>query len=74
MAGLLHRIRAWWNKDASEHAVEEAGMTQHERDLAQEDYEARKDDVAAGAREDYLAGGPRDYESDSERPRPEDER
>jgi hypothetical protein len=69
MAGLRQRLRAWWNKDARELAEEEAGMTQHERDIANEDYEARKDDVAVTG--DYLAGGVADYERDSEPPRPE---
>ena len=43
-------------------------MTAIERDVAEEDYEARKDDVAA--REGFLGGGAADYESDSEPPRP----
>ena len=43
-------------------------MTQSERDVAEEDFEARKDDVAAGS--GRLAGGAADYESDSEQPRP----
>lgn len=40
-------------------------MTAAERDAAEEDYEARKDDVAARS---YLAGGAADYERDSEPP------
>jgi hypothetical protein len=72
MAGLLQRLRAWWNRDAVELADEEARMSEHERDLAEEDYEARKDDVAATG--DFLAGGVADYERDSEPPRPEDRR
>jgi hypothetical protein len=64
---LLRRIRAWWNKDALELAEEETRMTEAERDTDEEDYEARKDDVAA--RSDYLAGGDADYERDSEPPR-----
>ena len=43
-------------------------MTESERDAAEEDYEARKDDVLA--RGGALAGGAADYESDSEPPRP----
>jgi hypothetical protein len=43
-------------------------MTEAERDVAQEDYEARKDDLAV--RSDFLAGGAADYERDSEPPRP----
>ena len=65
---LLQRLRAWWNKDAVELAEEETRMTEAERDAAKEDYEARKDDVAASS--GYFAGGVADYESDSETPRP----
>jgi hypothetical protein len=65
---LLQRLRAWWNKDELTHAEEETRMTEAERDVAEEDYEARKDDVAV--RGDYFAGGVADYESDSEPPRP----
>jgi hypothetical protein len=67
---LLRRFRAWWNKDALERAEEETRMTPSERDVAEEDFAARKDDVAA--RGDYLAGGVADYERDSEPPRPQD--
>ena len=63
---FLDRLRAWWNKDALERAEEETRMTQAERDVAEEDYEARKDDVAA--RSGLLAGGDADYERDSEPP------
>ncbi len=41
-------------------------MTESERDVAEEDYEAHKDDVAV--RGDLLAGGAADYERDSEPP------
>ena len=43
-------------------------MTPAERDVAEEDYEARKDDEAA--RSGLLSGGTADYERDSEPPRP----
>ena len=43
-------------------------MTQSERDVAEEDFEALKDDVQA--RQGLLGGGAADYESDSEPPRP----
>jgi hypothetical protein len=65
---LLRRIRAWWNKDELSRAEEETRMTEAERDVAEEDFEARKDDVAS--RGDYFTGGVADYESDSEKPRP----
>jgi hypothetical protein len=60
---FLDRLRAWWNKDALERAEQETRMTEAERDVAEEDYEARKDDVAA--RSGLLAGGDADYERDS---------
>ncbi len=66
MAGFLRKLRAWWNKDTLEKAREETRMTEQQRDVAEEDYEARKDDVAA--RGDFYAGGVADYESDSEPP------
>src|SRR5262249_15416422 len=66
MAGLLQRIRGWWNKDAPAVADEETRMTQAERDAASEDFEARKDDLRA--RDEFLAGGAADYERDSEPP------
>jgi hypothetical protein len=65
---LIRRIRGWWNKDAVALASEETRMTEAERDIAEEDYEARKDDVAA--RSGLLAGGAADYDRDSEPPRP----
>jgi hypothetical protein len=67
MAGLLNRLRRWWNKDALVKANEETRMTQAERDVAEEDYEGRKDDVLTS--DELLAGGTVDYERDSEPPR-----
>jgi hypothetical protein len=66
---FLHRILLWWNKDAVEREEQEelAGMSQAERDAAEEDFQGRKDDVAIRGR---LGGGAADYESDSEAPRP----
>jgi hypothetical protein len=63
---MLDKLRAWWNKDAKELAEEEAHMTPHERDVAQEDYEGKKDDLGGGgyAREPHT-----DFERDSEKPR-----
>ena len=43
-------------------------MTEAERDVAEEDYEARKDDVATSG--GYLGGAATDFERDSEPPRP----
>jgi hypothetical protein len=67
---ILKRLRAWWNKDALEGAEEETRMTPAERDVAEEDFEARKDDTAA---QTYLGGGEADYERDSEPPPDETE-
>jgi hypothetical protein len=64
---ILSRLRAWWNKDEVERAEEETQMTPAERDVAEEDYEARKDDVATTG--GYLGGAGTDYERDSEEPR-----
>jgi hypothetical protein len=62
--GLLERLRGWWNKDELERADEESRMTEAERDVAEEDFEARKDDAAADT---YLGRGA-DYERDEEPP------
>jgi hypothetical protein len=67
---LVRRLRAWWNRDAVDRAEEETSMTAIERDVAEEDYEARKDDVVA--RDGLLGGGATDFEADSERPRRQD--
>jgi hypothetical protein len=68
---MFKKLRQWWNRDRAEIGKEEASMTQAERDVAEEDYEARKDDVAA--RSEFASGaGARgmDFERDSEPPRP----
>lgn len=65
---ILRRLSSWWNRDAVARAEEETGMTAIERDVAEEDFEARKDDVAAS--DGLLGGGATDYERDSERPEP----
>jgi hypothetical protein len=67
MTGFLARLRSWWNKDELEKADEETRLTEHERDIAEEDYEARKDDVAVTG--GYLEPAAGDFESDSEPPR-----
>jgi hypothetical protein len=68
--GIFHRISSWWNKDRTELSDEEASMTQAERDVAEEDYESRKDDIRV--RDQYASGAGAsglDFERDSERPR-----
>jgi hypothetical protein len=64
---LFRRLRAWRNKDALERADEETRMTPAERDAAEEDYEAHKDDVRL--RGGWIYSGTGDYESDSKPPR-----
>jgi hypothetical protein len=63
------RLSAWWKQDDVKRA-EEASLlkTEHERDVAEEDFEAQRDDVAS--RSEFLAGGVADYERDSEKPQP----
>jgi hypothetical protein len=69
--GFLQKLRAWWSKDEVELAEEEASMTQAERDVAEEDYEARKDDIATRYEAGAGAGAAGvDFERDSEKPRP----
>ena len=66
---FLDRIRSWWSKDDLEREEQEelAGVSQADRAAAEEDFEGRKDDVAA--RSGLLGGGAGDYERDSEPPR-----
>ena len=62
---FLDRIRSWWSKDEIERAKEETGMSPEERDAAEEDYQARKDDTLLHER--FGTEGV-DFERDSERP------
>lgn len=67
---MFKKLREWWNKDREEVAVEETRMTQAERDVAEEDYESRKDDMSIPG---SYAGGAvagTDFEADSEKPGP----
>ena len=66
MASLWSRFRAWWTKDAREQAEDETRMSEHDRDVVEEDFEARIDD--ARIQDTGLAGGIADYERDSEPP------
>jgi hypothetical protein len=43
---FVRRIRLWWNGDQLERVQEDAQMTPLEHEVAEEDYEAKKDDVA----------------------------
>ena len=68
--GIFHKISSWWNKDRTELSDEEASMTQAERDVAEEDYESRKDDCSSRTSTASGAGAAGlDFERDSERPR-----
>ena len=57
-------VLGWELPDA---ALGSAALTQAERDSAEQDYQARKDDSAVRQRP---LGGDTDYERDSEPPRP----
>ena len=63
---FVDTFRSWFGKDKLELADEETHMTESERDVAEEDYEARKDDVATQS--GRFMGGVADYERDSEPP------
>jgi hypothetical protein len=62
---FLDRIRGWWSKDEVARAEEETRMTPAERDAAEEDYQARKDDTFLRGR---MGTDGVDFERDSERP------
>ncbi len=65
---MLNKLRAWWNKDSETLAEEETSPdeTALERDIAQEDYEGKKDDLGGGG---YAREPHSDFERDSEKPR-----
>jgi hypothetical protein len=66
---MLKKLMAWWNKDRTELSDEEATMTQADRDVAEEDYESRKDDVRVKNQWASGAGASGvDFERDSEGP------
>jgi hypothetical protein len=66
---IWNRISSWWRKDATEQAEGEPSMTQAERDVAEQEYESRKDDLSIPG--SYVGGGGAgaDFERDSEQPR-----
>ena len=66
--GIFERLSSWWNKDRTELSDEEPSMTQAERDVAEEDYESRKDDQSIGGSYAGGAGLGADFERDSEGP------
>jgi hypothetical protein len=65
---IWQRITSWWRKDEVAEAQAEPSMTQAERDVAEQDYESRKDDMSIPG--SYVGGGGAgaDFERDSERP------
>ena len=63
---IFSRLKSWWGANDSETAEEESRMTPAERDVAEEDFEGRKDDVEV--EDGHLAGGHGDLERDSEGP------
>ena len=66
---MFKKLMAWWNKDRTELSDEEPSMTQPERDVAEEDYESRKEDVRV--KNEWASGAGAagvDFERDSEDP------
>jgi hypothetical protein len=63
---FVHRIRAWWNKDKLQHVEEDAQLPEHEREVDEQDFEGKKDDVAV---QRYYSPPGTDFEGDSEPPR-----
>jgi hypothetical protein len=63
---FVHRIRAWWNKDKLQRVEEDAQLPEHEREVDEQDFEGKKDDVRV--QESYSPPGV-DFERDSEPPR-----
>jgi hypothetical protein len=68
---FMDKVRSWWRKDDVAEAQEESKMTAHERDVVDEGYEGRKDDVEAerGTGLGTSIPSEADFERDSERPR-----
>jgi hypothetical protein len=70
--GLMDKVKSWWRKDDLAEADEETGMTPHEREVVDEGYEGRKDDLEAqrGALDTIPASETgTDFEADSRPPR-----
>lgn len=68
--GFMDKVRSWFNKDRLELADEEKGMDEGEREAAEEDVDARREDYAteAGGEFGTMPPGHADFERDSERP------
>jgi hypothetical protein len=67
---FMDKIRSWWRQDDVAEAKEETKMTEHERDVVDEGYEGRKDDLEAerGSGLGTTVASDADFERDSERP------
>jgi len=59
-------MRAWLSKDKVQRVEEDAQLGEHEREVDEQDYEGKKDDVAVSR---YYTPPGTDFESDSEPPR-----
>ncbi len=65
---MWQKISSWWDRDEAAEAKAETSMNQAERDVAEEDYESRKDDQSISGSYIGGAGTGADFERDSERP------
>jgi hypothetical protein len=65
---FFSKLFSRWEKDRTELTDEEQEMSNTEREVLDEDYEARKDDQSIGGSYAGGAGIGTDFERDSERP------
>ena len=62
---FVDRIRSWWKKDEVERADEGTHMTTEDREQAEQDYQAGKDDMFL---REHMGTEGVDFERDSEPP------
>ena len=63
---FVDRMRSWWSKDKIQRVEEDGQLPEHEREVDEQDFEGKKDDVAVSR---YYTPPGTDFESDSEPPR-----
>lgn len=63
---FVGRIRLWWNRDKLQLVEEDAQLPEHEREVDEQDFEGKMDDVRV---QEYYSPPGTDFERDSEPPR-----
>jgi hypothetical protein len=63
---FVGRIRLWWNRDKLQLVEEDAQLPEHERQVDEQDFEGKMDDVRV---QEYYSPRGTDFERDSEPPR-----